>query len=61
MGFSGRLGLLSHHIFQQPCEAGRTGIIPNEGNSGQGMFNSSAKVTQPSKQWSQNKTQVCDF
>lgn len=44
-GFSGRLGSLSHQIFQQPCEAGRTGIVPNEGNSGQGMFNSSAKVT----------------
>lgn len=56
MGFSGRLGPLSQQIFQQPYEAGRTGIIPNEGNSGQGMFNSSAKVTQP-----RNKTQVCDF
>lgn len=49
MGFSGRLGPLSQQIFQQPCEAGRTGIIPNEGNSGQRMFNSSAKVTQPRK------------
>ena len=32
-------------------------MIPNEENAGQGMFNGSAKVTQPSKQWSQNKTQ----
>lgn len=36
---AGRLCPLSHEIFQQPCEAGRTGIIPNEGNLGQGKFN----------------------
>lgn len=58
MIFAGRLCPLAHQIFQQPCEAGRTGIIPNEGNSGQGMSNGSAKVTQPSEQWGQNRTEV---
>ena len=36
-----RLRPLSHQIFQQSCEAGKTGIIPNKGNLGQGMFNGS--------------------
>lgn len=36
---AGKLCPLSHEIFQQRCEAGRTGIIPNEGNLGQGTLN----------------------